>query len=417
VQIAPNDSKTNQLGSEILEIKSSFENNAHSSNLVNCTAGKKLQPRWDRSRDDGDRFEFDIFEDGKISLPKLSGTGLKSGRMKFISKKKNGNGNGNAVGQGVFVSYIPFQSFEGDITKVSTTTFRQMNFDGLIIFYEPNGCPSNGYRIQKGVVQTKLEARQSGQLSSRCGSGCWDYYSQYYTLAVGGGSCTTTASGTGPVTTICDPPCNVGSSGSYDSGLGSSSTSSSGPANDPVYIDYLAQLTINAIHRICPNTFAFRTVTDPQPNGRGTHLAGGMRTDGLRFVNSTNTQSIPVGFSYVTFFLPPTLTNQQAAQMTANAINLAFTQTQQEISIPSATPLANQSSDTVGERFWSHFDNNIANALGQPTYTIGLYSQNRYFTRSSSFMTLTNPNGQPPQISWTTYNVPIVTATATSPCP
>ena len=403
MQIVPNDSKIEQLSSEVKQIKAWFDSNAHTSNLVNCTSGKKLQPRWDRSRDDGDRFEFDIFEDGKISLPKLSGTGLKSGRMKFISKKKNDNGNGNAVGQGVFVSYIPFQSFVGDITKISTTTFRPLKFDGLILFYESNGCLTNGYRIQKGIVMTKLEAGQSGQLSTRCGGGCWDYFSQYYTLVVGGGSCSTTASGTGPVTTICDPPCAV-SSGSYDSGFGNTGNNSSGPTNDPIYNDYLTQMTIDAFQRLCQATFVFQTVQGENngPNGNTTRLEAGMRNDGIRISIPGTTVPVSFGFNYTTFGVPlisPSFPNgitpAQASQLSSNAVNLAVTQIQQRAMMGTIATDA----PTLSLNFWGQVNINMANQLGSPVS--GTYTQ-----QSNSAVYYITPNAVNPQLT-IIYNVPI----------
>ena len=248
MQVTPSDTGTKQLSSEISKIKVWFENNAHTSNLTNCNSNRNFQPRWDRSREGGDRFEFDIFEDGKIPMPKLSGTGLKSGRMKFVSKKNNGNTNA----QGIIVSFIPFQSFTGDITKVSTSNFRVMNFDGIIAFNELNGCSGNAYKVDKGVVMNKLTIISPNQLNPRCGE-VYTSTTYHYTMvsspAYPQNGCTISYYAAGTSTTYGVPCLDTyvggGSTGSY----GSSSAS----GTDATYSGYLAPPVINTF---CRSTLA-----------------------------------------------------------------------------------------------------------------------------------------------------------------
>ena len=247
--VIPSDTKTEQLSTEIIKIKAWFENNAHASNLTNCNSNRNFQPRWDRSRDGGDRFEFDIFEDGKIPMPKLSGTGLKSGRMKFVSKKNNGTANT----QGIIVSFIPFQSFTGDISKVSTSNYREMNFNGIIAFNELNGCSRNAYKVDKGIVMNKLTIISPNQLNPRCGE-TYITTTDYFTMfSMQGQGCTHTYVGSSESISYGVPcldfPVSPGSYGNYGSSYGSSTGSSS----DATYNDYL-----NNDDYVCSSNFNFK---------------------------------------------------------------------------------------------------------------------------------------------------------------
>ena len=253
-QVTPSVAKTEQLSSEISEIKSWFEYNAHASGLVNCNVERSYIPRWDRSKDGGDRIEFDTWvnAENKICLPKVAGTGLQSGRIKFVAKKRNGNGNGNGNMQGVIVSFIPFQNFTGDITKVSTTTFRQMQFSGIIAFEEVNGCLGNAYLIDQGIVKTKLTIQSPNQITPRCGEAyitTHDYYTRFTMPGRPDLGCTVNFAYSSQSTIYgapcLDAPVSVGSGGNY----GSSSASSS----DATYNGYLAPPVVNSF---CMSTLA-----------------------------------------------------------------------------------------------------------------------------------------------------------------
>ena len=254
MQVTPSDTGTKQLSSEISEIKNWYENNARASGLVNCNAENSYIPRWDKSKDADDRIEFDTWvnAENKFCLPKVAGTGLKSGRMKFVAKKRNGNGNGNGNMQGVIVSFIPFQNFTGDITKVSTTTFRQMQFSGIIAFEEVNGCLGNAYLIDKGVVKSKLTIQSPNQITPRCGEAyitTRDYYVRGTSPALPQGTCTVNFDYSSQSTIYgvpcLDAPVSVGSSGNYGSSTGSSS--------DATYNDYL-----NNDDYVCSSNFNFK---------------------------------------------------------------------------------------------------------------------------------------------------------------
>ena len=199
-------------------------------------------------------------------MPKLSGTGLKLGRMKFVSKKNNGNGNAN--GQGIIVSFIPFQSFTGDISKVSTSNFRVMNFDGIIAFNELNGCSGNAYKVDKGVVMNKLTIATPNQLNPRCGES-YTSTTYHYTMVSSpaypqnGCSISYYAAGT---STSYGVPCldapMVGSGGNY----GNSSASS----NDATYSGYLAPPPISVL---CTFSIA-NGLSAPQSTGSFTTGSG-----------------------------------------------------------------------------------------------------------------------------------------------
>ena len=125
MQIAPTDTETkSELSNEVKAAKAWFESNRNVSNVNNnCNSGRNFTPRWDRSKDRDDRMEFDVFENNKISLPKISSLGLKFGRKKYVYKKSNGNSNGNNGNneQDAIVSFVPAATFTGDINKVSVS--------------------------------------------------------------------------------------------------------------------------------------------------------------------------------------------------------------------------------------------------------------------------------------------------------
>ena len=165
--------------------------------------------------------------------------------MKFVAKKRNGNGNGNGNMQGVIVSFIPFQNFTGDITKVSTTTFRQMQFSGIIAFEEVNGCLGNAYLIDKGIVKSKLTIQSPNQITPRCGEAyitTHDYYTRGSSPALPPNTCTVNFDYSSQSTIYgvpcLDAPVSVGSSGNYGSSTGSSS--------DATYNDFLAPPVVNS---------------------------------------------------------------------------------------------------------------------------------------------------------------------------
>ena len=421
MQIIHSDTKTEQLSSEINEIKAWFENNAHASNLTNCNSNRNFQPRWNRSRDGGDRLEFDIFEDGKIPMPKLSGTGLKSGRMKFVSKKNNGNGNAN--GQGMIVSFIPFQSFTGDISKVSTSNFRIMNFDGIIAFDELNGCSGNAYKVDKGVVMNKLTIAIPNQLNPRCGEAyitTTDYYTMVSSPAYPQNGCTVSFAYSSQ-STIYGVPCldTPGSGGNY----GSSSAS----GYDATYNDFLAGYTVNAMNRICSTTFQFQRVVDP--TAQNTRLEAGMRNDGINFTvpaSSTYTGDRSFGFNYVLFGLPEFATNFQqgvslsdAASIVSGAINQAVIAIQQDISINGIITTGNSVggggittsngstiplSPVLSDNFWLRVNINISNSLGINPITNTVLKT--YTQRQSGGTVYTTPNSQNPTQT-IVFNIPV----------
>jgi hypothetical protein len=265
-----------------------------------------------------------------------------------------------------------------------------MKFDGLILFDEINGCEGNAYLVDKGVVLYKLEGNQSTnninkQLNLRCGS-CYVVTTEYWSISGG----TETYNGSGPSYTTCEPPCSIYSPGySYDSGY-SSSTSS---GYDPYYSSYLSPYQIDGANRICPQTFQFTTRIDP--NGNGTHLAAGMRNDGISWGTTAS-----FGFNHVTFFLPqnspnfPNLTNTQAAQVLTQQFNRTYTQIGQQVGLGTIST----NSQTLSDAFWSAFNTNMSNTFG-----VGL----SYMQLSNSPIPYNNPNTGATG-TWAVYNVPIV---------
>jgi hypothetical protein len=214
-----------------------------STSLTSCNSDRKFQPRWDRVSDKDDRLEFDIYENGYTTLPNIVGSGLSLGRMKFVAKKKKDGENQ----QGMIVSFVPAKSFTDNISKVSTKTFRQMKFSGLIVFNELNGCPSNAYKVEEGVVISKLDILQNGQLGVRCGEIITVTYGSYGTVTkdASTGQCTFTLVGT-KTTTSYGVPCF---SSIQDLPYGLSSNAGS----DFTYVSYLAPPVIT---RLCSSSIA-----------------------------------------------------------------------------------------------------------------------------------------------------------------
>jgi hypothetical protein len=171
------------------------------------------------------------------------GSGLALGRMKLVAKKKKDGENT----QGMIVSFIPASSFTGNISDVSTKTFRKMKFSGLIVFNEIKGCPSNAYKVEKGVVVTKMDILQKGQLGVRCGEIITVTYGSYGTVTkdASTGQCTFTLVGT-KTTISYGVPCF---SSIQDLPYGLSSNAGS----DFTYVSYLAPPVIT---RLCASSIA-----------------------------------------------------------------------------------------------------------------------------------------------------------------
>jgi hypothetical protein len=246
------------------DIKAWFDNTVETSNrnsLTSCNSDRKFQPRWDRVSDKDDRLEFDIYENGYTTLPKIVGGGLNLGRMKFVAKKKMDGENQ----QGMIVSFVPATSFDGNISNVSTKTFRKMKFSGLIIFNELNGCPSNAYKIEEGVVMNKLDVLQNGQLGVRCGEIITVSYGSYSTVTKdqSTGQCTFTIVSSKNSVSYGVPCFSSINDINFNYGGG-------GGIVDPIYVSYLAPPVVT---RLCSSSI-IAALTEPFWNPTWTTQAG-----------------------------------------------------------------------------------------------------------------------------------------------
>ena len=352
---------------EINSIKEWYESIPVTKGL-NCSAVTH-HPRWDKSKKGGDRVEFEIFENvNKIPVPRLPAANAKKGAKRFVTKEINGNGNGNANGnnrKGAIVSYIPFNSFNGNMDDLTTSTFRYMQFDGIIIFHEVSGCYMDSYLIDKGVVMKKLKLTTQG-LGERCGYEIVQDWFQTTTNSMGVVS--------DPVflgsNILASVDCNLNISNnitSYDLTMANSTFNGGNPTGDATYGDYLSGYTITPIIRICPVSFQFQTFVDP--TGQATRLEAGIRNEGVSFTVPGSPNPMSFGFNHVTFSLPQFAPNfqqgistNQATATTTAAFNLALNQVQQQISMTGSTP----NNIPLNDYFWSRVNVNISNSLGLP---------------------------------------------------
>jgi hypothetical protein len=352
---------------EINSIKEWYESLPVTQSL-NCSAVTH-NPRWDKSKKGSDRVEFEIFENvNKIPVPRLPAANAKKGAKRFVTKDMNGNGNGNANGnnrKGAIVSYIPFNSFSGNMDDVTTSTFRYMQFDGIIMFHEVSGCYIDSYLIEKGVVMKKLKLTTEG-LGERCG----------YTLVQDWYQVSTLPSGiiTDPIfigsNVLATVGCDINlqnSIESYDQTMANNQSSSGNAANGS-YGDYLEPSTVKSKDRICPISFTFQTVADP--TSQATRLEAGLKNGGVTF-NALGGGTVSFQFNHVTFGIPlnsPAYPNgistSEAADVTARAANLALIQVQQRI-------MTGGIIGNLNDNFWSAINLNIQNSLRIPLSNVG----------------------------------------------
>ena len=322
---------------------------------------------------------------------------MQFGRTKFVVKKRNGNGNGNGNMEGAIVSFIPFQNFAGDITKVSTSNYRQIQFNGIIAFEELNGCLGNAYLVENGVVKTKLTIQSPNQITPRCGEVYSFNRNDYNMITITGhpeAGCSFSYSGSTTYTSYgvpCLDAVSVGSSGNY----GSSSAS----GTDATYSNFLSGNTIDAAHKLCASTFAFQKAVDP--TAQNTRLEAGMKEDGIEFtVPEGYTGETKFGFNHVLFGLPEFTPNFQqgvsendAAGIVSRAVNFAITQIQQDIQINRALTTG---PSVLADNFWWRVNKNISNSLGiTPITSSGVL--NNYITLKSGGTVYYNPNTQKTQ--------------------
>ena len=345
---------------EINSIKEWFNSLPPTSNVQACVAGRTFHPRWDKSKKSSDRIEFEIFENvDKIPFPKMKELNAKQGRKRFVTKEKNGNGNNR---KGHIVSFVPSNSFTGNMDDLTTSNFRAMKFDGVLIFEELSGCFGSAYFIEKGVVLKKLILSDITTLLVR------DCYSvrivtDWFQYSPSAGESRSDAQYIGSSYSY-GFTCSSTAYGNYDQDQAQGDYSGGG--GDSYYTEYLGALeTITALLRLCPQSFQFQQIVDPSTSNPQTRLEAGLRNDGIRFTNPISlTGFSSVGFNYATFALPlfapnfqQGITTAQAATISTNAVNLAVNQIQQQLQM--GVTFTNLSAS-----FWSAVNVGIANSLG-----------------------------------------------------
>ena len=131
---------------------------------------------------------------------------------------------------------MPFKTFTGDINKVTTTSYRKLQFDGIIAFEDLSGCRGNTYLVQKGVVKSKLKNTVSGQVGERCGN-CYITQPVYMQVATYSGGSTEQVVGYGTPYESCEPCLDLGSTSTSTTTSYSTTTTGS---TDATYGSYLA---------------------------------------------------------------------------------------------------------------------------------------------------------------------------------
>jgi hypothetical protein len=352
---------------ELTEIKEYFDANKNVSSLNSNSPERNFQPRWDKFSVKNDRIEFDIFEDGKLPMTKLTSTGLKLGRMKYVYLR---NAPDNAK-RGLIVNFTPSEDFEGDVSKISTKNYRDLKFDGLIAFYELNGVVADAFKVVEGVATHKLNLIKKNQTTPRCGEvyvSTVSYYTMVSSPAYPQNGCTITYAGSGQSYSY-GVPCIDNGWGNPGGGSGGSG-SSAGYGNTSTYNAYLGVYNITPIQRLCPNSFVFQRVPGivGQANAR---FEAGLKSDGFVF-NGTNSDGnqYKVPFNHVRFGVPefspnfPNGIDTAGAQIAVTgALNQAVTNVQQNIVMNQLTP--NQKANFEGY-FWTTYKDNIMTRLGFP---------------------------------------------------
>ena len=344
------------------------------SNVKKCVEGLTFHPRWDKSRKGSDRIEFEIFENiDKIPYPKMKDVAnAKQGRKRFVTKDNNGNGNsGNGNNRkGHIVSFIPSNTFVTNMEDLTTSNFRALQFDGIMMFEELTGCFGVAYWVNKGVVMKRLEIQTISSVTPRCGYASVevDWWQQVYSGGLPVGEPTYLGSGTQYTYTGCLEISN--GIMSYDATMAANQSISGNPANtgDTYYNDYLTPNSIKGKDRICPISFTYQQVGDP--TNQATRLEAGLRDGGVTF-NTPGGGTVSFQFSYVTFgipFISPAYPNgistAEAARITANASNLALNQVQQRV-------MTGEVINNLGNTFWNTIDFNLQSILRIPLSNVG----------------------------------------------
>jgi hypothetical protein len=252
---------------------------------------------------------------------------------------------------------------------VTTYNFRELQFDGIIMFEELSGCFGAAYWVKGGIVMKKLNIQTIETVTPRCGYTVVqvDWWQQTYS----GGQPVGDPTYLGPGTQYNYQGCLEISNGitSYDATMAANQSVSGNPASgDPYHNGYLEPKGINSKDRICPISFTFQTV--PDPTGQATRLEAGLKNGGVTF-NAPGGGTLSFQFNHVTFGIPfisqayPNgISNIEAANITSHAANLALIQVQQQI-------MTGTTINNLSDTFWSAMNLNIQNSLRIPMSQIG----------------------------------------------
>jgi hypothetical protein len=342
---------------ELTEIKAYFDANKNTASLDANSPERKFEPRWDKFSVKNDRVEYDIFEDGKIPMTKLTKAGLKLGRLKYVYLRNAPDG----VKRALIVNFTPSEDFEGDVSKINTKNYRELKFDGLIAFYELNGAVADAFKVVEGVATDKLNFIKKNQINPRCGEVFVSTVSYYTMVSMPSHpeyGCSISYAGSGQSFSYGVPcmPVVTSGGGGYGSGGGSSGGYGS------TYNAYLGAYNITPVQRLCPNSLAFQRVPGivGQANAR---FEAGLKDDGFVFTGGRSVAFNHVRFGVTEFppKFPNGITAATAAVIVTDALNLTVTNVQQNISINGLTE--NQTAN-FGGYFWTTYKNNIMTALG-----------------------------------------------------